>query len=174
MNNKGMSQAAMVTIIAGVLLAIGGAVLATQNKGSSGQSSSSIASSEAMMKKDSSSSSNSGTMMSKDTEKMVKSGIYSDYSQNLLANANSGRVVLFFKASWCPTCNALDKDITSKLDKIPVNTSILKIDYDTSTDLKKKYGITQQHTLVQVDASGNLVKKSVGLPTLEDIVSFAI
>jgi thiol-disulfide isomerase/thioredoxin len=184
-------------VAVGILVLVGGGVYASQNNAVKvASSSSSMSASDAMMKKDEDakmkadeamkseeamkkeeamkSSTSTDSAMSKEGEVMVKAGSYTDYSSSLLANASTGKVVLFFKASWCPTCNSLDKDITSKLSKIPANTTILKIDYDNSTDLKKKYGITQQHTLVQVDASGNLIKKSVGLPTLEGILSFTI
>jgi hypothetical protein len=40
------------------------------------------------------------------------------------------------------------------------------VDYDNSTALKQKYGVTMQHTLVQVDAKGNLIAKWTGSPTL--------
>jgi hypothetical protein len=49
--------------------------------------------------------------------------------------------------------------------------SILKVDYDKETELKKKYGVTYQHTLVQVDKDGNLIKKWSGSPTLTKLVS---
>jgi thioredoxin 1 len=126
--------------------------------------------SEEAMKKGETMSSESA--MSKSSEVMVKSGSFKDYDKALLANASTGKVVIFFSAPWCPTCNATNKDLNSKLDKIPSDITILKADYDTSTELKKQYGVTQQHTFVQVDANGLQIKKSVGLSTLEDITSF--
>jgi hypothetical protein len=44
------------------------------------------------------------------------------------------------------------------------------VDYDNSDELKKKYGVTYQHTLVQVDKDGNLIKKWSGSPTLTSLV----
>ncbi len=38
-------------------------------------------------------------------------------------------------------------------------------------DLKKKYGVTYQHTLVQVDAAGNTIKKWSGGNTLSSVLS---
>jgi len=35
--------------------------------------------------------------------------------------------------------------------EIPENVNLLKVDYDNSTDLKEKYGVTMQHTFVLVD-----------------------
>ena len=36
------------------------------------------------------------------------------------------------------------------------------MNYDTEDELKKQYGITQQHTLVQIDSDGNEVEKWIG------------
>jgi hypothetical protein len=55
--------------------------------------------------------------------------------------------------------------------KIKEGVTILDVNYDTATDLKKKYGVTYQHTLVQVDTKGNQIAKWQGSPTLADIES---
>jgi thiol-disulfide isomerase/thioredoxin len=104
-------------------------------------------------------------------ESMTGPGSYETYAPAKLAKAGSGDVVLFFRASWCPTCKALDSDIQANLSDIPGDVTILDVDYDTETDLKKKYGVTYQHTLVQVDADGNLIKKWSGSPTLDSLIS---
>lgn len=99
-------------------------------------------------------------------------GHYEDYTpQEVMEHAKEGKVVLFFKASWCPTCRTLDTDIMSRLKDIPKNIAILKVDYDNSTELKKKYGITYQHTFVQVDKDGNQIKKWSGSQTLAKVLS---
>jgi hypothetical protein len=49
---------------------------------------------------------------------------------------------------------------------IPAGVTILEVNYDTATDLKQKYGVTTQHTLVQIDANGTLVSKMSGGNTL--------
>ena len=98
-------------------------------------------------------------------------GTYESYAPEKLANAETGRVVLFFHASWCPTCRALNSDIEASKSEIPGDVTILKTDYDTETELKKKYGVTTQHTLVQVDKDGNMLTKWSGGSTLESIIS---
>ena len=105
---------------------------------------------------------------------MVKSGNYEVYEQSKLAVADTGDVVLFFHASWCPTCRALDANIKANSSSIPEDLTILDVDYDTYSDLKKKYGVRYQHTLVQVDSKGNLIKKWSGSPTLSSIVEQVI
>lgn len=109
-------------------------------------------------------------MMEKENA-MMKAGSYEAYSPEKLKLAETGKVVLFFRASWCPTCRALDASIRSHITAIPEGVTILDVDYDSSTALKQKYGVTYQHTLVQVDASGNLIAKWAGTPTLADLVS---
>lgn len=118
---------------------------------------------DAMMKKE-------DAMMKKD-EVMVKKTGYLDYSvENLAANA-SGKNIIFFKASWCPTCKAVDSDIIANSSKIPAGVNIMKADYDTSTELKKKYGVTQQHTFIVVDKDGNQISKNTGAPTLDAVLA---
>jgi thiol-disulfide isomerase/thioredoxin len=85
--------------------------------------------------------------------------------------AGTGDVVLFFKASWCPSCRAVDADIKANVTKIPELLTIMEVDYDNSVALKQKYGVTTQHTFVQVDESGNLIKKWNGGATLASVVA---
>lgn len=117
----------------------------------------------------------SGTMMDEQTTKtgegsmqepsiMQKPGAYKDYSQEALATAtrDGGKAVLFFWASWCPYCKVANEDFTNNAGQIPAGVTILKTNYDTEKKLKTKYGITYQHTFVQVDASGTQITKWSG------------
>lgn len=113
-----------------------------------------------------------GDTITKGDSAMMKSGTYETYSMSKIAMASATHdVVLFFRASWCPTCVALDKDIKANLKAIPESLTILDVNYDNSSELKKKYGVTYQHTFVQVDAQGNLIKKWSGSPTLASLVA---
>lgn len=105
-----------------------------------------------------------------DTVSMPMSGTYTDYSPEKVANAK-GDIVLFFHAKWCPTCRGLDAAINSELSMIPKDLTILKVDYDTSSELKAKYGVTLQHTLVQVDSDGKMITKWSGGGDVSSIVS---
>lgn len=102
---------------------------------------------------------------------MLKVGSYESYGPEKLVLADSGDVVLFFRAPWCPTCRALDADIKANLGKIPTGVTILDVDYDSSTALKQKYGVTYQHTMVQVDSQGNQIAKWAGSLTLAAFLS---
>lgn len=75
------------------------------------------------------------------------------------ATANNGRAVIFFHAKWCPLCTEAQKDLQSNFDKVPKDVTFLKTDYDTSEQLKGKYGVVSQDTWVQVDAEGKEITK---------------
>ena len=112
-----------------------------------------------------------GEVMMENKGVMMQKGSYETYSADKLALADKGDVVLFFRASWCPTCRAVDADIRANLGSIPDGVTILDVNYDTETALKQKYGVTYQHTFVQVDASGNQIAKWSGSPTLAALVA---
>jgi len=130
-----------------------------------------------MMKKEGDTMMKDDVMMKKDEAGMMDKGdvmmkgSYEAYSSEKIARAETGDVVLFFHASWCPSCRGLNSDIEANVGSIPKGVSILKTDYDKETELKKKYGVTYQHTLVQVDKDGNLIKKWSGSPKLSSLVS---
>jgi thiol-disulfide isomerase/thioredoxin len=98
-------------------------------------------------------------------------GLYVDYDESLLAKADGGDVVLFFHAGWCPTCKALERDVQNNLSDIPQDLTILKLNYDKESELKKKYEVFIQHTLVQVDSKGNEITKWVGGNDLTSVLS---
>lgn len=85
-------------------------------------------------------------------------GEYVDYYDGAIAET-PGLKVLFFHASWCPKCRALDEDINA--NDIPAGMTIFKVDFDTATDLKQKYGVTLQTTIVYVDDDGDVLTKGV-------------
>ncbi len=97
-------------------------------------------------------------------------GSYEVYSPEKVQENSDKNVVLFFKADWCPSCRALDGDIKNNLKEIPEDLVILELNYDKETELKKKYGVTTQHTLVLVDSEGNMIDKWSGGNRLVSVV----
>ena len=93
---------------------------------------------------------------------MPKLEHYQVYTQAAFDAAKGEQRVLFFHATWCPNCKAANADINKHLSEIPANIVIFKTDYDKEVALKRKYGITYQHTFVLVDAQGNAVSKWAG------------
>lgn len=167
-----------IIIVIIILVLIGGGVyVLSENKGDESmikdgmmQSDKMMMEKEAMMQKDVMMK-DEGVMSSSSDDMMVKGASYEVFSTEKLANAEVGNVVLFFKASWCPSCRAADADIKKNMSNIPANLTILEVDYDKSADLKKKYGVTSQHTFVQVDKDGNMIKKWSGGNTLNSVIS---
>lgn len=90
--------------------------------------------------------------------------MYLDYSEkNKTLAQKYGKTVLFFAATtWCQTCSALDKEIKERMSNIPQDVTILKVNYDNDREMKAKYKVTQQHTLVVLDKSGNETKRWIG------------
>lgn len=104
-----------------------------------------------------------------DETQSTQAGAYRDYDAQVLANTD-GRRVLFFHASWCPQCRALESSIQA--GTIPAGVTIFKVDYDSHQDLRQRHGVTLQTTLVLLDDEGNAVKKYVAYdqPTLEAVI----
>ncbi len=93
---------------------------------------------------------------------MMKTTGYVAFSKEAFDKASAQKRVLFFAASWCPSCRAADKNLNENLKKIPENVIVFKTDYDTETALKTKYKITRQHSFVFVDAKGVALKSWAG------------
>lgn len=106
-----------------------------------------------------------GMMKDSEQEIMVQKGLYQVYGPEVLDGVADKRQVLFFYANWCPTCQPADKSFAENMDKIPMDTAVIRVNYnDSDTDaaekeLAKKYGVTYQHTFVQIDRDGNEVTK---------------
>lgn len=93
------------------------------------------------------------------------SGRYIPYESGILESINDKKRVLFFYANWCPTCRPADADFKENFMEIPEDVVVIRVNYnDSETDadektLAQKYGITYQHTYVQIDNAGNEVAK---------------
>ena len=87
-------------------------------------------------------------------------GRYVDYMSTDARNTSYNTTILFFHAPWCTECRAFEQSIQES--SIPEGVQILKVDYDSSSDLKKKYGVTIQTSFVKIDSSGNKVSSWVG------------
>lgn len=102
---------------------------------------------------------------------VASAGAYLPYSADAVATSNADRILLFFHATWCPSCKALDADIVKNAGTIPDGVAIYKVDYDTSTELKRKYGVTTQHSIIEINKSGE-AQSSISHPlTLNAVIS---
>lgn len=82
--------------------------------------------------------------------------------------AGDGDVVMFFHAPWCPDCVATEASLRS--EGVPDGLTVVKADFDTETDLRATYGVTVQHSFVQLDGD-DAVKVWTGSRTGADIAS---
>lgn len=101
------------------------------------------------------------------SETAMSKWAYLDYSDELLENTQ-GSIVLFFHATWCPTCRAADNNLVSS--DAPDWLTVFKVDYDSNNDLRNKYWVSSQHTFVEVDNKWNLISKWSWSNTYEDII----
>ena len=93
-----------------------------------------------------------------EAEPAVQPGDYVEYYDGAIAET-AGTKVLYFHASWCPKCRALEADILA--NEIPDNFTVFKVDFDTATELRQRYGVTLQTTIVYVDDEGDALAKGV-------------
>ena len=85
------------------------------------------------------------------------------------ASLAGNNVVLFFNASWCPTCREANSNFEASKASFPNGLTIVNVDYDSNTDLRKQYGVTTQHTFVAVDPDGEQLKKWTGSDTIAQV-----
>lgn len=93
---------------------------------------------------------------------------YGEYQSDVEKYA-TGDVVLFFNATWCPTCQDATRNLESA--SIPEGLTVVSVDYDDSTELKQKYGVTTQHTFVQIAPDGRELTKFTGSTSVDEIDS---
>jgi thiol-disulfide isomerase/thioredoxin len=107
-------------------------------------------------------------------EEATPVGTYLPYSEENFAQAEGTNTVIFFSASWCPTCQALRRNLEDNLSEFPSDLTVLTADFDSETALRQEFGVTNQHTLIKVDANRNELSRDVGqIFTLNEVVEFS-
>ena len=103
----------------------------------------------------------------------AEQAVYAPYREGIIGNGQTS--VLFFHATWCGECKRDDKALTEWYENNEIEISTYKVDYDTATDLKSRYGIVQQNTYVVIDGEGNAVKtvSFPGVDTLRELLTSA-
>ncbi len=104
---------------------------------------------------------NSMMMMVQDKQSQDKTSEpfidYQNFEQAKMI-AREAQTVLFFYASWCPTCRKAREEFINRQNEFK-NINLILVDYDNSTNLQKKYGVTYQHTFVQINENGDVLAK---------------
>ncbi len=123
---------------------------------------------DGMMKEEAMESDEHSDTMSNDVMMMTDNGMaemglidpFPDFVniEKAMMAAESRPTVLLFYATWCPSCKALKEELQARAGDLE-GINLLIVDYDNSDDLQKKYGVSYQHTFVQIDAMGTAVTK---------------
>ncbi len=94
------------------------------------------------------------------------------FSQEALAAAekSGAPVALHFHADWCPTCRAQDKALQSLKSEKGLDLTVLTANYDTETNLKRRFKINTQATFVVLKGQTE-VARLVGDSSVEKIRS---
>jgi thiol-disulfide isomerase/thioredoxin len=98
---------------------------------------------------------------------------YVAFDPAVFTTSSNTRRVLFFYANWCPTCIPAHADFEKNASLIPSDVTVIRVNYnDADTDdsekaLAKQYGITYQHTFVQLGNQGEVITKWNGGATKE-------
>jgi thioredoxin 1 len=72
------------------------------------------------------------------------------YTAAALAEAEKANqpIALHFHADWCPTCRAQDKVVQALKAEKGLDLTILTVNYDTEKDLKRRFKVNSQSSLV--------------------------
>jgi thiol-disulfide isomerase/thioredoxin len=97
-------------------------------------------------------------MSAEDSDGMMAIGGWVHFTtlEDARMTAAKSPALLFFNASWCPSCRTAVADIASRSSELGEITVIL-VDYDSEKELKRQYNVTSQHTYVQIDEDGEAV-----------------
>lgn len=96
---------------------------------------------------------------------------FKDYDAEQIANSDAEHIILFFHANWCPSCKALEEDIKANQASIPDNMEIYKVSFDTATELKSRYGVRVQHSLLEINQNGEAESTILHSSTLASLVN---
>ncbi len=92
------------------------------------------------------------------------------YTAAALAEAQQGGqpLALLFHANWCPTCRAQDRALDTLKSEQGLDLTVLKVNYDTEKDLKRRFKVNAQSTIVVLKGQEEK-KRLVGDSTPEAI-----
>ena len=168
MNNKKVGIIGAVVI--GIIVILGGGLFIS-NQNAQKQDEAKMAMEETDMMKNEEEAMPKSDHKMEEGEKMMAADTnsnYVEYSRSVLENTNDKKRLLFFYASWCPICRPVDSALRNNANLVPEGIKVIRVNYnDPDTDqeekdLAKKYGVTYQHTFVQIDKNGNALNKWSG------------
>lgn len=96
-------------------------------------------------------------------------GRYVDLADFDPASAEGTDIVYFFHADWCHFCR--DTEASLEADGVPDGLTVVKVGYDEELALRQEYGVTTQHTFVQVSPEGERLAIWTGSETGDEIAA---
>ena len=94
-----------------------------------------------------------------ESQEIITTSKYSEFNQEVYDNKlGKEPIALYFHADWCPTCKQLEERVLNNISSFPEETQILKTDFDTEKELRKKYNVTTQTTIIVLNANGEVVE----------------
>ncbi len=117
------------------------------------------------------SSDSAGTTGSNQNETTDSASQYVTWSEAAFEQNADKERWLYFHAEWCPECRALEADIKANLSDIPAGVIILKIEYDDYQDLRQRYQVLHQTTVVSVDAQGDKIQEVLAAGSKNNLAS---
>lgn len=94
-----------------------------------------------------------------------------DYTHDAFtAAAKEGRViVLDFHADWCPTCLKQSKVLAELGEEAALReVLLLVVDYDTASELKSRFGVSAQSTIVVLRGEKE-ISRATGVTAKDDL-----
>lgn len=86
----------------------------------------------------------------------------------LAARLDAGETVLLdFHADWCPPCRMLAPELDALAGRLGGRVVVGTVDVDAAADLAARFGIRSIPTLVLLNASGELARRSGFAPAAE-------
>jgi len=149
-----VNKRVLITIAAAVILFIGGLIFLRPS--SPMTDADSIPQNNPLMNEDSE--------MDDQNSESKKTSAYINYYEGILDEYSDKKIVLFFYANWCPTCQPVDREIGRRVAEIPDDAIIINVNYnDTDTDaneeaLADRFSVTYQHTFVVLENGQEVAK----------------
>ena len=99
------------------------------------------------------------------------SGQYIEWSEEAFEANSDQQRWLYFHAEWCPECRALEADIKANLSDIPAGVIIFKIEYDDHQDLRQRWQVLSQTTVISVDTQGEKVQEVLAVGSKNNLAA---
>jgi thioredoxin 1 len=99
---------------------------------------------------------------------------YQDFNEEAFKTAQQAEqvILLEFHAPWCPTCRSQTKAISKiEADEAFAAVKMFKVDYDNSDELKKKFSVNKQSTLILLQGEKEL-DRTMGVTAADELSKF--